>query len=89
MIALRRSEPDLSSHDRKLVSTAFDEEARWLVVNRGRFSIAANLADVRQAIPLDGGVSVVMASEEGVRVEASGGEARAWLPPRSVAVLAH
>ncbi|MGA3219249.1 MAG: malto-oligosyltrehalose trehalohydrolase [Acidimicrobiales bacterium] len=89
LIALRRSEPDLSSHDRKLVSTAFDEEARWLVANRGRFSIAANLAGRRQAVPLEGGVSVVAASEEGVRVEISAGEARAWLPPRSVAVLAH
>jgi maltooligosyltrehalose trehalohydrolase len=89
LIALRRSEPDLSSHDRKLVGTAFDEQARWLVVNRGRFSIAANLADERRALPLDSGASVVMASEEGVGVETSGGEARAWLPPRSVAVLAH
>jgi maltooligosyltrehalose trehalohydrolase len=89
LIALRRSEPDLSSHDRKLVGTAFDEQARWLVVNRGRFSIAANLADERQALPLDSGASVVMASKEGVGVETSGGEARAWLPPRSVAVLAH
>jgi maltooligosyltrehalose trehalohydrolase len=89
LIALRRSEPDLSSHDRKLVATAFDEQARWLVVNRGRFSIAANLADERQALPLDSGASVVMASKEGVGVETSGGEVRAWLPPRSVAVLAH
>ena len=51
LIALRRSEPDLLSHDRRLVGTAFDEEARWLVVNRGRFIIAANLADKRQPVP--------------------------------------
>jgi maltooligosyltrehalose trehalohydrolase len=89
LISLRRNEPDLSSHDRKLVSTAFDEEARWLVVNRGRFSIAANLAGARQAVPLEVGASVVTASEEGVGMEVSAGEARAWLPPRSVAVLAH
>ena len=89
LIELRRGEPDLSSHDRKLVSTSFDEDARWLVVHRGRFSIAANLAGERRAIPFDGGFSVVMASEEGVGVEVSNGEARAWLPPRSVAVLAH
>jgi maltooligosyltrehalose trehalohydrolase len=89
LIQLRRSEPDLSSHDRKLVSTVFDEDARWLVVHRGRFSIAANLAGERKAVPFPGGFSVVMASEEGVGVEVSGGEARAWLPPRSVAILAH
>ncbi len=89
LIALRLSEPDLLSHDRRLVGTAFDEEARWLVVNRGRFSIAANLADKRQPLPLDGGASVVMASDEGVEVETSDGGASVWLPPRSVAVLAH
>jgi maltooligosyltrehalose trehalohydrolase len=89
LIALRLSEPDLLSHDRRLVGTAFDEEARWLVVNRGRFSIAANLADKRQPLPLDGGASVVMASDEGVEVETSDEGASVWLPPRSVAVLAH
>jgi maltooligosyltrehalose trehalohydrolase len=90
LILLRRSEPDLSGHDRKDLSTAFDEEARWLVVNRGRFAIVANLAGDRQAVPLDQAVSVVTASAEGVSVEhAATGDARAWLAPRSVAVVAH
>jgi maltooligosyltrehalose trehalohydrolase len=88
LISLRRSEPDLGGHDRKLVRTAFDEEARWLVVDRGRFGIVVNLADERQAVPVDGTVSVVMASAEGVSVEHTGGAARAWLAPRSVAVVA-
>jgi maltooligosyltrehalose trehalohydrolase len=89
LISLRRAEPDLSGHDRKLVRTAFDEEARWLVVSRGRFSIVANLAGERQAVPLAGAGSVVMTSEDGVSVEYAAGESRAWLAPRSVAVVAH
>jgi maltooligosyltrehalose trehalohydrolase len=87
LIKLRRSEPDLSGHDRRLVTTAFDEDARWLVVRRGRFSVVANLSDERQAVPL-ADASVVTASEDGVSVEAGAGGARAWLPPRSVAVVA-
>ncbi|MGH9104959.1 MAG: malto-oligosyltrehalose trehalohydrolase [Acidimicrobiales bacterium] len=85
LIALRKREPDLSSHDRGAVSTSFDEELRWLVVRRGRFSIAANLAGERQAVPVGDGGTVVLASEEGTSLEGD----RAWLSPRSVVVIAH
>jgi maltooligosyltrehalose trehalohydrolase len=90
LIALRRSEPDLASHDRKMVSTAFDEANRWLLVRRGRFSTAVNLADERQCVLLESTGAVVLASEDGVSVEgAPGGGARVWLAPQSVAVLVH
>ena len=98
LIALRRQEPDLSSNDRKLVNTSFDEEARWLVVRRGRFSIAANLLGVAQDVPVDGAGHIVLTSAmpavvgQGVAVPATGGRpapATVRLPPRSVAVLAH
>ena len=57
LIALRRREPDLGTGDRKQVSTAFDDDARWLVVRRGRFSIATNFADHPQSLPLKREVS--------------------------------
>jgi maltooligosyltrehalose trehalohydrolase len=53
LIALRRCTPDLSSSERELVRTSFDEDLRWLVVRRGRFSIVVNFADERQVVPLD------------------------------------
>jgi maltooligosyltrehalose trehalohydrolase len=86
LIALRRREPELSSDDRKLVSTSFDEEARWLVVGRGRFSIAANLATRRQAVPVEGSRSIVLTSDEQTSLGTAG---RVSLPPRSVAVVVH
>jgi len=85
LIQLRRSEPDLADLDRKMVSTAYDEELRWLVVRRGRFSVVANFAAERQAVPVATLNTLVLASEDTVQLDGS----RAWLPAGSVAVLAH
>jgi maltooligosyltrehalose trehalohydrolase len=93
LIALRRREPDLSSGGRKLVTTSFDEDRRWLVVRRGHFSVAANFADEGQGVPLGACGSVVLASDIGVKLGPGPAPApvlaQAWLPPRSVAVVAH
>jgi maltooligosyltrehalose trehalohydrolase len=85
LIALRRSEPDLAALDRKLVTTTFDEDLRWLVVRRGRFSIAANLAGQAQAVPLAGAGSIVLASDTTAGLD----RAQASLAPNSVVVVAH
>ena len=101
LITLRRQEPDLAGGDRRSTRASFDEGGRWLVVRRGRFSIAANFSSYRQAVPLAAGGSVVLASEDGVTMESQHGPAlvpapsrstkrvRVWLPPHSVAVVAH
>lgn len=97
LIALRRREPDLATGDRKQVTTAFDEEARWLVVRRGGFSIAANFAGQAQAVPLEcGGLLALSSSSEAVVREPAHGtggafctSALAHLPARSVAVVQH
>ena len=85
LITLRRSQPDLACADRELVSTSFDEERRWLVVRRGSFSIAANLAGDRQKVPLAGEGSIVLSSDGATSLEGAG----AWMAPRSVVVVAH
>jgi maltooligosyltrehalose trehalohydrolase len=85
LIQLRRAEPDLANLDRGVVATSFDEDHRWLVVRRGRFSVAANLAGEGQALPLPGPGSLVLSSGPTAGVEGP----RAWLPPNSVAVVAH
>jgi maltooligosyltrehalose trehalohydrolase len=85
VIALRRDEPDLSSLDRAAVSTSFDEELRWLVVRRGRFSIVCNLATERQVVPLAGGGLVTLASDGSASLEGR----HLWLASNSVAVVAH
>ena len=66
LIALRRSRPELSDPRLALVEVAYDEEARWVVVTRGRLRVAVNLAGSRQAVPLDGTpMGVLIASVPG------------------------
>ncbi len=104
LIALRKGEPDLGTGGRLAVRTAYDEELRWLVVRRGRFSIVANLAGERQAVAVAEAGSVVLASAPGTTVEVPAyraddgavpgprpevGSARVWLSATSVAVVAH
>jgi maltooligosyltrehalose trehalohydrolase len=61
LLALRRAEPELADGDLRAVHVSYDEDARWLVVHRGRFRIAANLADAEQNVPVEGG-DVVLAT---------------------------
>jgi maltooligosyltrehalose trehalohydrolase len=51
LIALRAAEPELRAGNLGAVQVAFDEDARWLVVRRGAFRVAANLADHAQPVP--------------------------------------
>ncbi len=79
LIALRRSRPDLSDGRRHHVGVTWDEDARWLVMTRGKVAVCCNLADHRQAMAVPGNpVSVLLASAHGwtyqeQRVEADGG----------------
>jgi maltooligosyltrehalose trehalohydrolase len=51
LIAMRAAEPDLRAADLSRVHVDYDEEARWLVVHRGRFRVVANLATLPQDVP--------------------------------------
>jgi maltooligosyltrehalose trehalohydrolase len=55
LLALRAGEPDLHDTDLRRVEVAFDEEKRWVVVSRGRFRVAANLAADAQPLPVPHG----------------------------------
>jgi maltooligosyltrehalose trehalohydrolase len=54
LVALRAAEPDLRDGNLTRVRVDFDEDARWLVVHRGRFRVAANLAPAAQVVPTQG-----------------------------------
>jgi maltooligosyltrehalose trehalohydrolase len=53
LLALRRAEPDLVDADLARVAVSWDEEDRWLVVDRGRLRVVANLAGEPREIDLD------------------------------------
>jgi maltooligosyltrehalose trehalohydrolase len=82
LIALRRSEPALTDGRMDLVATRWDEQARWLVIERGPMTVACNLSDAPVAIPLHAG-DVVMTS--GAPPLPSPGALR--LPPESVTIF--
>jgi maltooligosyltrehalose trehalohydrolase len=66
LIALRRARPELTDPRLHEVAADYDEDARWLVLSRGRLRVAVNLAADRQEIPLDGTpLSMLLASQPG------------------------
>ncbi|MFN2608079.1 MAG: malto-oligosyltrehalose trehalohydrolase [Acidimicrobiales bacterium] len=51
LIALRRQVPALTSGDLGAVAVTYDEDARWLVLQRGPVAVLCNLAATEQSLP--------------------------------------
>ncbi len=69
LIALRRARPELTDPRLDRVTADFDEDARWILVRRGRLRIIANLGAGTVRLPLgEPGVSVLAASSPGVAI---------------------
>jgi maltooligosyltrehalose trehalohydrolase len=70
LIALRRARPELTDPRLDRVRADYDEQERWLMVQRGRLRIVANLGPSSQRLPLDGrGAVVLAASSPGVTLD--------------------
>jgi maltooligosyltrehalose trehalohydrolase len=84
LIALRRSTPGLSDGRQDRVTVRYDEQAGWLVVERGQLRIAANLGEAEAKIDLEdaAGSQVLARSDPRVVVEGT----NATLVPDSVVV---
>jgi len=84
LIQLRGKEAALSDGCMDQVKAHFDEAARWLVVERGPVTIACNLSDKTQPVPLRAGKqAVLLASAEGIVV----GDGKVNLPSDAVVIL--
>jgi malto-oligosyltrehalose trehalohydrolase len=84
LIALRRARPELTDPRLDRVAVRFDEDARWLVITRGRLLIVASLGDVPLLVPLPEPPTVILAaSRPGVRC----GDAGVTMPGTALAVL--
>lgn len=79
LIAVRRAEPDLRSAHWPTVT--FDEDERWLVMERGRWRVCANLGGEGRRMPYVG--EIVLASVYGLWSERDS----LWLEKESVAVV--
>jgi maltooligosyltrehalose trehalohydrolase len=84
LIRLRRSEPALCDGRMDLVRTQFDENDRWLAVERGPLTIVSNLGPFPAVLQLrEGAHQLLVASDVGITVMQS----KVTLPPDSVAIL--
>jgi malto-oligosyltrehalose trehalohydrolase len=84
LIALRRTRPELTDPRLDRVCADYNDQARWLVVHRGRLRIAANLGPSPQRLPLGAlATGVLAASSPGVTLD---GDTVA-MPPATFAVI--
>ncbi len=84
LIALRRARPDLTDPRLDRVAADFDEDARWIMVRRGRLRIAANLGPEAAKLALgQPGTGVLAASSPGVTIQHD----RVTIPPAAFAVI--
>ncbi|MFD7923062.1 malto-oligosyltrehalose trehalohydrolase [Streptomyces sp. NPDC059740] len=66
LLALRRTEPDLTDPDLRSAQVTWDEDARWLCLRRGRLRVAVNLHRERVAqVALDAADVTVLAAWPG------------------------
>ena len=84
LIRLRKTEPALTDVRLESVKCRFDESARWFVLERGPVSIACNLADKDQSVPLRAGRHDVLLDAPSGTVLADGA---VKLPPDGVDIL--
>jgi maltooligosyltrehalose trehalohydrolase len=86
LVKIRRRFPDLVGGGFNQTGVRYDEEKRWLVMERGPVVVACNLADAPQALPRAAlaGRTILLASETGCSIQGDG----IHLPGQSVAVAA-
>lgn len=85
LIRLRRRLPALSAGWFDPVKVYWDEERRWLVMERGALTVACNLGEGEQVVPWGGArrSEILLASDPGIQMKAEG----VLLPPDSSAIL--
>src|SRR6201996_7615378 len=83
LIKLRHERSELSDGNLNAIEVRFDEEAQWLVLERGSLRIACNLGQAPVEVELGRGGQILLASDNSISL--SGDKIR--LGPDSVAVV--
>ncbi len=84
LIALRRRLPALSDGDFEEIHPTWDEDAGWFCLTRGPVTVAVNLADHPQPVPVpDDTAAVLLVSDPGARL----GDGAVTLVADAVAIL--
>jgi maltooligosyltrehalose trehalohydrolase len=83
LIHLRKTQPSLTDGNLESIRVRFDEDERWMVIERGSLQIAVNLAEVSRDFDVPEGTAVLLASESDAVLDG----VELHLPGDSVAVL--
>ena len=84
LINLRRNQSKLSDGNLNAVNVRFDEQAQWLVLERGNLRVACNLGQAPVDVEAGEGAQILLASDDSIALSG----ANIKLGPDSVAVLA-
>jgi maltooligosyltrehalose trehalohydrolase len=87
LIALRAKEPELADSNLAAVSVDYGEQERWLILNRGRLQVLANLADTSRTLSLpeaqtELGWQLLLTTDDETKLR----DNRVQLPARSAAI---
>jgi maltooligosyltrehalose trehalohydrolase len=83
LIHLRRSSPSLNDGDPRHVKVTYDEQQRWLVMERGLVKVICHLGDVAVEFENPGQFALVLASSAEIRISAQ----EVIMPPQSLAIV--
>jgi maltooligosyltrehalose trehalohydrolase len=83
LIHLRRTRPEVSDGDLNAVQVRFDEEARWLVLQRGPLHIACNLGQAIVEVEIGSGAELLLASDNSIALTGT----KVKLGPDSAAIV--
>jgi maltooligosyltrehalose trehalohydrolase len=83
LIRLRRTTPCLNDGGLGNVRVTFDEEKKWLRIDRGTISVLCNLGTQVLSVPVPQSASIEMASDDAIRIDLNS----ISLPPDSIAAV--
>ncbi len=83
LIHLRRTSPSLNDGDLGHISVAFDEDKRWLMMDRGLVKVLCNLGNAPAELANPERLPLLLASRDGVQMI----EDEVLLPPDTLAIL--
>ena len=83
LIRLRKSQPDLNDGELGHTTVRFDEDAKWLVMTRGKVMVICNLGSDVQRMPCRPGARVLLASRDEIICDDS-----SFILPRDSVVIA-
>jgi maltooligosyltrehalose trehalohydrolase len=83
LIQFRRNTPSLNDGSAGRVRVTFDEQAKWVRIERGTIAVICNFGDREQAFHESENSRVVLASRNSIQVS----QGKLVLPPDSVAVV--